>query len=113
MVPMIAPDGTTGSIPQAQVQGAVQAGGKLGVRISAPDGTAGTIPMDRVHEAINAGGQLIGMSDVAKPNVKMQEALGAPSQAAMQPDPLLVGLSATGASEGGYSDPGKAAATTA
>jgi hypothetical protein len=58
MVPMVSPDGITGMVPQEQVQAAVQAGRKLGVKILAPDGTPGTIPMDRAHEAIKAGGML-------------------------------------------------------
>jgi hypothetical protein len=71
MVPMIAPDGTAGSVPQDQVQAAVAAGGKLSVRILAPDGTAGAVPMDRVHDALNAGGQLMGEPPRA-PAVNMQ-----------------------------------------
>jgi len=58
MVPVIAPDGSTGTVPQDQLGAAIKAGGKVGVRMLAPDGTPGTIPVDRVHDAIKAGGQL-------------------------------------------------------
>jgi hypothetical protein len=59
MVPVIAPDGTTGSVPQDQLGNAINAGGKVGVKIAAPDGTLGTIPLDSVHDALRAGGKLV------------------------------------------------------
>lgn len=58
MVPMIAPDGSTGMVPQERVHDAVQAGGKIAAQMIAPDGSAGIVPIDRVHEAIQAGGRL-------------------------------------------------------
>jgi hypothetical protein len=59
MVPMLAPDGTSGMVPQDQVPAAVKAGGKLGVKLLAPDGTPGTVPMDRAHDAIKAGARFV------------------------------------------------------
>lgn len=58
MVPMLAPDGSEGSIPSNRVNDAVRAGGKLAVNFVAPDGTKGLIPIDRVHDAIAAGGHI-------------------------------------------------------
>src|SRR5581483_8959663 len=58
VVPMLAPDGTPGSVPSDQVPAAIQAGGKLGLRMISPDGVSGIVPMERAHDAIKAGGQL-------------------------------------------------------
>jgi hypothetical protein len=55
MLPVIAPDGTSGSIPQSQIPGALKAGGKLGVRMTAPDGSQGIIPFDQQDAAQKAG----------------------------------------------------------
>jgi hypothetical protein len=55
LVPMIAPDGTAGSVPSDQVARAIAAGGTLGVRMMAPDGTTGMIPLERAGDAKKAG----------------------------------------------------------
>ena len=54
-VPMIAPDGSSGEIPQARVQDALKAGFKQAVAMTAPDGSTGYIPTDRQQDALNAG----------------------------------------------------------
>src|SRR5579884_524871 len=58
MVPMIAPNGSVGDIPQEQVQNAVKAGFKIGVDLTSPDGQRGVVPMDTAHDAIKSGFQL-------------------------------------------------------
>jgi hypothetical protein len=54
--PMIAPDGTSGDIPAANMQAAQAAGFKPAVMMVAPDGkTTGYIPADQVTNATKAG----------------------------------------------------------
>ena len=57
MLAMIAPDGTSGSVPQSRVDEAVKAGGKLGVHMIAPDGSKGVVPFERQDAAQKAGGK--------------------------------------------------------
>jgi hypothetical protein len=52
---MLAPDGTSGEIPQGRVADAVNAGFKLAVRMTSPDGQNGYIPQERAADAIKAG----------------------------------------------------------
>lgn len=54
-VPMLAPDGTSGDVPQAQVQAALAKGFKQAVAMTSPDGKLGYIPVDRVKDALTAG----------------------------------------------------------
>jgi hypothetical protein len=54
-VPMLAPDGTPGDIPQARVQDAVKAGFKQAVSMTSPDGKTGYIPVERQQDAMQAG----------------------------------------------------------
>ena len=54
-VPMIAPDGSSGDIPQARAQDAIKAGFKPAVQMTAPDGSNGYIPTERVGDARSAG----------------------------------------------------------
>lgn len=54
-MPMIAPDGSTGDIPTANVQAAISAGFKQATAMYSPDGKLGYIPNDRVNDAVNAG----------------------------------------------------------
>ncbi len=54
-VPMIAPNGESGEIPQNRMQDAMNAGFKPAVPMVAPDGSTGWIPQDRVQEAIQKG----------------------------------------------------------
>jgi len=54
-VPMLAPDGTSGEIPQDKVQAAQAAGFKKVVPMTSPDGKNGWIPEDRVPDATKAG----------------------------------------------------------
>jgi hypothetical protein len=54
-VPMLAPDGTPGDIPQARVQDAVKAGFKQAVSMTSPDGKTGYIPADKQQDALAAG----------------------------------------------------------
>jgi hypothetical protein len=58
---MIAPDGSSGEVPVENVQAAVNAGGKLGMRMTAPDGSTGVVPVDRAHDAVQAGGMPSGI----------------------------------------------------
>lgn len=60
MVPMLAPDGSIGDVPQSRVSDAVKAGGRIGQEMLSPQGERGVIPLDRVHDAIHAGAQLTG-----------------------------------------------------
>lgn len=55
-IPIIAPDGTSGQVPAANAQAAINAGGKLGIKVYAPDGTLGTVPVDQLPAALKAGG---------------------------------------------------------
>lgn len=71
MIPMLAPDGTPGDIPQERVSDAVKSGFKLAAELTAPTGEAGLVPVDRVHDAINAGFQLRGAAPSA-PQPDMQ-----------------------------------------
>ena len=54
-VPMLAPDGTSGDIPQEKVQDALKAGFKQAVQMTSPDGKLGYIPAERQQEALKAG----------------------------------------------------------
>ncbi len=59
MVPMLAPDGTSGDIPAARMQDALKAGFKVATEMTAPDGkTLGYIPFDRAADAAKAGFKL-------------------------------------------------------
>lgn len=53
--PMIAPDGSTGDVPQANAQAALKAGFKPAVDMIAPDGSKGIIPQEKMQDAIKAG----------------------------------------------------------
>lgn len=57
-VPIFAPDGTLGDIPQDQLAAAVKAGAKPGVHVTGPDGSPGVIPADRTQDAVKAGAKL-------------------------------------------------------
>lgn len=57
-VPMLAPDGTSGDIPQERVQDAIKAGFKQAVEMTSPDGKAGYIPVERQQDALSAGFKL-------------------------------------------------------
>ena len=59
-VPMVAPDGSIGEVPQDQVDAAVRGGGKVGVWMKAPNGSVGIIPRERVADAVKAGGKPYG-----------------------------------------------------
>lgn len=52
---MIAPDGTTGDVPNSSVQKATSAGFKQAVAMTSPDGKLGYVPFDRASDARNAG----------------------------------------------------------
>jgi hypothetical protein len=52
---MIAPDGSTGDVPTANVSDAVKAGFKMATAMTSPDGKLGYIPSDRAAEARAAG----------------------------------------------------------
>lgn len=54
-VPMIAPDGTSGDIPAARAQDAINAGFKKAVPMTSPDGKSGYIPEERMNDAMKAG----------------------------------------------------------
>ena len=62
-VPVFAPDGSLGDIPQTQLAAAVKAGAKPGVHITAPDGSAGVIPADRTADAVKSGAKVVPFSD--------------------------------------------------
>lgn len=54
-VPMLAPDGTSGDVPQANVQAAIAKGFKQAVAMTSPDGKLGYVPLNRVADAQKAG----------------------------------------------------------
>ena len=56
--PMLAPDGSVGDVPNANVNDAVASGFKIGQDMIAPDGQHGTIPLENVHDAVQAGFQI-------------------------------------------------------
>jgi len=64
MTPMIAPDGSSGDIPNARVAEAVRAGGKVGAWMLDPQGNRGVIPLDRTTDAIQAGARPIAPMNV-------------------------------------------------
>jgi hypothetical protein len=55
VIPMIAPDGTTGDIPSNRQQDALNAGFKLAVVMTSPDGRMGYVPRERAADAMKAG----------------------------------------------------------
>jgi hypothetical protein len=57
-VPMLAPDGQSGEIPQDKVQDALKAGFKQAVEMTSPDGKTGYIPADRQQDALRVGFKL-------------------------------------------------------
>jgi hypothetical protein len=63
---MLAPDGTSGDIPQDRVQDALRAGFKPAVEMVSPDGKMGYIPQDKQQDALNAGFKMPDLS--ANPN---------------------------------------------
>jgi hypothetical protein len=67
--PMIAPDGSSGEIPDAKVADAVKAGGKVGAWMLAPDGSRGIVPVDKTLDAIKAGAR----PQAPLPDVRMHE----------------------------------------
>jgi len=66
-VPMLAPDGTSGEVPQEQVQAAIAKGFKQAVEMTSPDGKAGYIPMDRQQDALKAGFKPVTAQSEAPP----------------------------------------------
>lgn len=58
-VPVFAPDGTLGDIPQSSLAAAVKAGAKPGVTMRAPDGSLGVVPADRYQDAYKAGAKVV------------------------------------------------------
>lgn len=55
MVPVFAPDGSLGRVPQSRLHDAMNAGAKRAEFMVAPDGKTGYIPADRVQDAVKAG----------------------------------------------------------
>ena len=56
--PLFAPDGTVRQVPQEQLQDALNAGGKLAVKMQDPSGTLRYVPSDQVDQATQAGGKV-------------------------------------------------------
>ncbi len=56
--PLFAPDGSVRQVPQGQLQDALNAGGKLAVRMTDPSGTLRFVPSDQVEAAKQAGGTI-------------------------------------------------------
>lgn len=78
--PVFAPDGSVHSIPDAQLQDAMKAGGKLAVQMNAPDGSLHYVPHDQVAAAQAAGGKVNltqGTTDAPKPAEGFWHSLGA------------------------------------
>lgn len=55
---MFDPQGQIRQVPQAQLQSALQSGGKYAVRVTDPQGVTRYIPHDMVQQAIHAGGKV-------------------------------------------------------
>ena len=68
MITMLAPDGSSGDVPIANVQAAQAKGFKVAVTMQSPDGKSGYIPADRVHDAAAHGFKMVPMNvpDAAK-----------------------------------------------
>lgn len=62
-VPIFAPDGSLGDIPQARLAEAIKAGAKPGVNVLSPTGDKGVVPADRLHEAAVGGAKLVPFED--------------------------------------------------
>lgn len=54
-VPMLAPDGTPGMVPQANATDAEQKGFRRGIAMLSPDGKPGVVPLERMNEALDSG----------------------------------------------------------
>ena len=54
-VPMFAPDGSIGDVPQEKVTSAIKAGFKVGIDMLSPDGKHGTVPQEKMLDAAAAG----------------------------------------------------------
>ena len=67
-VTMLAPDGSSGEVPIANVGAAQAKGFKVAITMKAPDGSTGYIPADRVHDAAANGFKMVPMNvpDAAK-----------------------------------------------
>jgi hypothetical protein len=93
-VPIFAPDGTLGDIPQANLMAAVKAGAKPGVHITAPDGSPGVIPADRTQDAVKAGAKLVPIQEqpakswLSEAGSAMWNDIKSIPSAIMAPDPL-------------------------
>jgi hypothetical protein len=61
-VPVFAPDGTLGDIPQSNLVAAVKAGAKPGITMRAPDGSLGVVPADRYQDAYKAGAKIVPLN---------------------------------------------------
>jgi hypothetical protein len=72
-VAIYAPDGTLGSVPYENMHDALQAGGKIAVKMAAPDGTIGYVPGDRAKDAIAAGGKI---QPISSPQTNVAENYG-------------------------------------
>ena len=59
MIPMVAPDGSVGEVPQDRVNEALSNGGSLGIKMQAPSGQVGIIPRTNVSQAIRNGGKVV------------------------------------------------------
>lgn len=62
-VPVFAPDGTLGDIPQGQLAAAVAKGFKPGVNMLSTDGQKGVVPADRYVDAVKAGNKIVPFED--------------------------------------------------
>ena len=94
-VPMLAPDGTSGDIPQDKVQAALQAGFKQAVEMKSPDGKLGYIPSDRMDEATKAGFMQPGVKVIGK-NAAGQPIYGPEGDTSTPPQTFGHALSAAG-----------------
>jgi len=62
-VPVFAPDGSLGDIPQERLADAIKHGYKPGVTMKSADGKTGIIPADRVQEAAKGGLQMVPLAE--------------------------------------------------
>lgn len=92
-MPMIAPDGTTGDIPSANVASATNAGFKPATAMTSPDGKLGYIPNERVPDAAKSGFKPVGtpITDASTISAAPSEGLRWLKEAVQAPtDPLAL-----------------------
>lgn len=95
-VTMIAPDGSTGDVPVANVPAARQAGGKVAVQMKSPQGDLGWVPAESVHDAAVKGATMVPMNVPDAAKVSYWDALTNPVGSGGQKQGILGGIEQVG-----------------